>query len=179
MAVWRAIYRRNLLVSKSIRFHSEREVLSEDIVFDYDFFEHCTSVRYAPKAMYYYCSNQGSLTHTYNVAKLQKNQVLVSHLLDKAKCFGENEELFRQRICRLFVDYNASFIRKILLSANTWTQKKKDCQVLFDDPVWSFVQKAYLTKGMPFLNKLKYEFMIGRNIEALYVLFHLLNFVRK
>lgn len=179
MAVWRAIYRRELLVSRKIQFHSEREILSEDIVFDYDFFEHCTSVRYVPRAMQYYCSNQGSLTHTYNVAKLQKIQVLVSFLFDKAKIFGDNEELFKQRICRLFVDYNASFVRKILLSANPWAQKKKDCQVLFDDSVWLIVQKIYLTKGMPLLNKLKYKFMVDRNVVALYALFHLLKVARK
>lgn len=57
------IYRRQLLADHHVRFVSERECISEDIVFNVDFLGHAKRAAAIPDVSYYYeCGHKGSLS---------------------------------------------------------------------------------------------------------------------
>ena len=76
MSVWRGIYRRSLIEQFHIRFYSEREYISEDVLFDMLFYSQAKRVYIARTTGYYYCMNPGSLTHTSNPRKYLLNDAL-------------------------------------------------------------------------------------------------------
>lgn len=64
-----ALYRRNLLMKNHIRQMSEREVVSEDLIFQLQVALHASRVKFIPQCFYYYYMNGGSLTHTFKESK--------------------------------------------------------------------------------------------------------------
>lgn len=61
----KAVYSLDLIKEKQILFHSERELISEDLVFNVDFLQKACRVKTVPIQMYHYCLNPDSLTHLY------------------------------------------------------------------------------------------------------------------
>lgn len=61
-SVWHGIYRRSLI---DFKFVSEREYVSEDIVFTHMFMRRCKSFAYVPEALYHYMYNAKSLSRNY------------------------------------------------------------------------------------------------------------------
>ena len=64
-AVWHGIYQRRVLEQYNVRFCSERDLISEDIVFHLDFIPHCHTIQTIPNTYYNYCLNEGTLTTKY------------------------------------------------------------------------------------------------------------------
>ena len=63
-SVWHSIYKHSLFKKYNVQFVSEREYISEDLVFDIDYLPHCKSIVWIPDALYYHCYNGESLSHT-------------------------------------------------------------------------------------------------------------------
>lgn len=60
-----ALYRRSLIEKTGLRFRSEREVLSEDILFNLEICAVASAVRICPQYFYYYVQRAQSLTERY------------------------------------------------------------------------------------------------------------------
>lgn len=56
------LYRRDLIKAYGIGFVSERELISEDLIFNLTFLNHVGKVVITPDAAYYYCTNENSLS---------------------------------------------------------------------------------------------------------------------
>lgn len=68
-SVWHGVYRRALI---DFKFVSERESISEDLVFTHMFFRRCRSFSYIPAALYNYVYNAKSLSRSYNEATFER-----------------------------------------------------------------------------------------------------------
>lgn len=79
MSVWHSVYKRELI--SDIRFYSEREVCSEDLPFQVMAFNKANSVSYIPDALYYYCFNTNSLSHSFDFNKCFRFYNLVNKIL--------------------------------------------------------------------------------------------------
>ena len=55
MSVWKCVYRKELLQDKGILFPSERELISEDIIFQIRVLSQVKRVCTLSEVMYYYC----------------------------------------------------------------------------------------------------------------------------
>ena len=65
VCVWRAIYSLDLIRQHGIRFVSERDIASEDIMFHATYLPLSFCVCYIPSKYYYYRFNPNSISHTY------------------------------------------------------------------------------------------------------------------
>ena len=92
MSVGHAIYRHSIFMEHRVQFVSEREFVSEDIIFDIDFLSHVRSVCYLPDCLHYYVVNPYSLSHTYDDAKYHK-MVNLSRIIKErlAKIYSEEK----------------------------------------------------------------------------------------
>jgi len=177
MVVWRGIYKRSILADNDIWFHSERDYLSEDIVFDYDFLPKCKSLAYIPDTCYYYCYNGQSLSHTYRKEVFRKVSTLIRYLASVARTL-EKEDLLLERIDRLYCDYSSSTIRSII-SSNMPCIDKKSCftDVFADISLHNSVNRLLKNK-LPIFNCLKLKILRSQSFALNYFFWKLMNIVK-
>lgn len=70
-AVWHGIYKGDLIRNNGVSFCSERDLISEDIVFHLDFVSCCKVIRTIPDSFYNYCLNEGTLTTKYKAGRFE------------------------------------------------------------------------------------------------------------
>lgn len=77
------MYRRQLIAEHNIRFVSERECISEDIVFNVDFLKHARRAVAIPDVSYHYeCGHKGSLSKGYRSDWLER-EIHLYEVLEK------------------------------------------------------------------------------------------------
>lgn len=91
---WGAIYCRAFLLNNNILFKSEREILSEDIVFSIDLCLKANSIEYFDSCLYKYCQNNGSLSRSYRKDRFDRSLDLFNYMISIAKCNKLNKEAF-------------------------------------------------------------------------------------
>lgn len=79
-SVCKNLFRSDLLNEQSIRFRSEREVLSEDTIFMVDFIKCAGKAVGVPEAYYCYWRNEGSLSKSYNRQRFEKSLFFLGEL---------------------------------------------------------------------------------------------------
>lgn len=90
-----ALYRRELIEANAIRFHSERELMSEDYIFSIDFGMVCRKIVYTPYQFYYYRHNPASLSSVPRLDRFDRAVHFAEFLAEKMKGYGyENPEIY-------------------------------------------------------------------------------------
>ena len=90
-SVWKAIYKRSILINNNIKFCSERDFISEDIIFHTDLLPYINSISILPKCLYYYCLNGESLTKKYSANRFEKDIKLCIEVESKISYFIDKE----------------------------------------------------------------------------------------
>ena len=112
MSVWRAIYKKDIIDKNNIKFLSEREVLSEDIFFNFDFLENSLKKPvFCTGTYYYYCFNDTSLTNTYRADRFEKSVIFRERLIEKAIRYNEYNKL-KSYIDDFFIGYTRFAIKQ-------------------------------------------------------------------
>lgn len=66
MSVWNCLYSMDLIIKNQICFPSERKYISEDLIWDSEYFKYATKVAISNSVAYFYRYNPSSLTNSYN-----------------------------------------------------------------------------------------------------------------
>ena len=114
MCVWKAIYKRKIIEDYHIRFCSERQFVSEDIIFHLDFLPKVQSIGFIPDKLYYYCVNGvTTLTSTYSKEKFERNKILLCEIENRLlKLFPKEQFLNRYyRLCFLY--FRTSIVKSL------------------------------------------------------------------
>lgn len=143
MSVWHAIYKRSLIMSNNIRFMSEREVNSEDLPFQLDFFKKISNAVIIPECLYHYCLNGNSLTTTFKEVKFNRYIVMRSLLLDKMSADTDRFD----RANRFFIGYARSFTLH-LMNSNRRDKNDMLCKIL-QHPIWKELSSQYKPSNLP------------------------------
>ena len=75
-----AIYKRSVLFNNNIQFYSERELISEDLIFNVHFLDKAERVQRVPEQYYYYRVNESSLTRILRFDRFAMCGVLYRYL---------------------------------------------------------------------------------------------------
>lgn len=156
MSVWKCVYRKELLQDKGILFPSERELISEDIIFQIRVLPQVKRVCTLSEGMYYYCenSNSQSLTKTYSKDKFDRYKKLYNvelEMLSKIKFCEET----RLRATRMFLGNTRVCIKQICQSTENSKQEKKTLlQEICDDKEIQDVLKWYPWNDNPLRQKI-------------------------
>ncbi|MHC1721411.1 MAG: glycosyltransferase [Clostridiaceae bacterium] len=152
MSVLKGIYSNSIIKANNLRFCSEREFISEDIIFNIDYFKWAQCVAVIPDALYYHCQNQSSLTQAYKADRFQKDKVLYNALLrqledmdilDAAKQRIDRTFISRSRICIIQEVTNAEKIgvRKAKDNVRSICSDKTLQDVLYEYPIFKLPLK--------------------------------------
>lgn len=163
MSVWHSIYKRRIIEVNHLRFHSERECLSEDLPFQIDYLLKSKKVLYIPDAFYHYCLNEGSLTGTFNVGKIDRMFTLYHLLKSKTK----DIEGVNIRIDRFIIEYSRARVQDVIMS--NIKEKRKWITHICKRLQQTGVYERYPVKAIRIDRRIVYGFM--RKNQYILILF--------
>lgn len=110
MSVCMTIYSLKLINDYKLRFLSERQYISEDLLFNIEFLVHASCVYISDSCGYYYRDNGTSLTKKYQRDRLAKQIILTKHIIEISKdlCIYEESE---QRILSTFLAWVRNIVK--------------------------------------------------------------------
>ena len=112
VSVWHGLYSMEIINKYNIRFPSEREFISEDMIFDIDYFSHSQKVTFIHDCLYYYRkNNEESLTSVYNENRFNKEIILYKEILRKMSLLMP-EQKYLYRVQRTFLGRTRSCIKR-------------------------------------------------------------------
>lgn len=134
MSAWNGIYKKNIIDEGKIRFMSEREIVSEDIVFNVDFLKGCNCIALVPQPLYYYCINGNSLSQTFKASKFTGIIKLYNSLINRTTEYNSIE--MSQRCLRLLVEYTLGQINDLFYSSFSLKKKKLIFNTVAKNKIW-------------------------------------------
>jgi glycosyltransferase involved in cell wall biosynthesis len=140
------VYSHELIKTMNCRFHSEREIISEDMIFNFDYLTNAKKVGYVPFCFYFYCFNENSLSHTYKEGRDEKIKFFLSEvklrLSDKF-----SEQVYSLHYKRMLLMYFYGVILGNLSLAKEEKNLKRKITILnkCNDSFWSqlFIDYPY------------------------------------
>lgn len=153
MSVWHAIYSRDLIESNKIRFCSERQFISEDIIYHIDYLSKAERIAFIPDSFYYYCYNEDSLTKTFREDRFEKSVILHQELLRRFNVEGYDKKVYKNRVDRFLIGYARYTIVRLSKAGISYAEKIKILKRICRDKVWDSM-KDYPVQEMPFKQKI-------------------------
>ena len=164
-SLWRNIYRREIIEKNSLRFVSERELLSEDTIFNFDFMMQCEVAYVINKKFYHYVINDKSQTQTYHADQFAKELKLYYALEDRLKATGIYDEC-ELRLQRYLLARGRKCIKSEL--CNHAAQGKNEVRKILNSKELQVVLEKYPIFQLPlkykvvcYLMKYKMVWMLG------------------
>lgn len=162
-----ALYKRSVLLLYNICFHSERVLISEDLIFNLDFLIHASNAVVTNYQFYFYRVNNDSLSHTIRNDRFKKTLEFYHYLLNKKEIVTLGWE-GKERCMRLFIGYSRSIITQICQSTVTLKEKKKMVEEIVNNPIWIDIYNNYPRKVMPYKHRLFLELIYRKCLFLLY-----------
>ena len=180
MSVWRGIYSMDLINANKIRFCSERQFISEDIIFHLDYFEQSNKLLVLPEALYYYCENSASLTKKYKADRFEKNCILYKEIKKKLKEYQYPEKAYEYAM-KMFLVRARSSVYQAVAAEDILGIKSVRTEILSitKAPMFRKVVQTYPIKRLPKQKRLFLELMKLNASVLLYLLIKIKNSVGK
>ena len=140
MSVWHALYSRRVIVDNKVLFPSERELISEDIIFHLDYLKHSRRMAVTPECYYFYCENIGSssLTKNYRDDRFEKYVKLYHEIIVRYK--NPNTA---QRAARMLIGYTRSMLFQTAQYNFKYKSQLLIIQRVVSDRIWNDIFSSY------------------------------------
>lgn len=102
MSVCMVLFSNRIIKQNKLKFHSEREFISEDLIFDTDYYPLANKVCVCDSIGYCYCDNEASLTTKYNMERFVMQKKMTNEIKRRTRNLGINE-LCEERINTTFI----------------------------------------------------------------------------
>lgn len=113
VSVWKAIFKKEIFDKSNIKFVSERQFISEDVIFDIDFLSKSSHIVAIPDFVYYYCVNPNSLSKTFRADRFEKVKKLYFEIIRKlSKIYSK--EIYELRTDRFLLARARTNIKQII-----------------------------------------------------------------
>lgn len=110
MSVCMVLLSKKIINDNNLRFHSEREFISEDLIFDFDYYSKSKKVVVIDDIGYLYYDNEGSLTTKYNPNRFNQQKILTEEVIRRTKKLGIYS-ICEQRILNTFISISRYSIK--------------------------------------------------------------------
>lgn len=165
----KGLYSLGLIRKYGLKFHSEREYISEDTLFNLDFLCHSKRVKIVPWQFYHYCLNNASVTHSYRADKWKRLLMMLSILNDESKY--QNRAELQLRLKRTAIFYSMAALKQEKRRTDTGFTSKIDAfKKIIREPVLRDYLKGYPISKLP-IKWLIYTFFLKyRMVHMLYAI---------
>lgn len=154
-----AIYRLDTLRRHGIRFENEREYLSEDYLFSFDYYVHCLKVVSLPRTYYHYRITEGSLTRKLRLDVMDRVAHYCDHVIEKMRENGYSraEEWVAAGFYIGALRANMTFV--FLSPKFTWRQKREWFMERTSDPYFRSLCASYPWQKLPAKQRILFRAM--------------------
>lgn len=142
------LYRKEIIDKNNLRFVSERQLISEDLIWNLDILCHSSCIITLPHIFYYYYSNTNSLSKQIRTDKFKFFKSIREALLEQTERNHFPQEI-KLRIDKMFIGYSRSYIGKITNSTLPYKQKKQIISDICNDLIWEKIWQTYPIFKMP------------------------------
>lgn len=148
--VCKGIYRRELLMKDQIRFHSEREIVSEDSVFQIDVLSAAGQASVLDEIFYFYEYNPESLTSVYRKGRFEQNKKLYQLASEKIEKQFHSPEAAGQYTRNFIAAVRVCLMQEVFHEEeNGKKQAVKNMKAMNTDPLLQKVLSEYPWKKLP------------------------------
>lgn len=165
-----AIYRLSVLKGNNVSFHSERELISEDLIFNIDVLKHCKKALLNNTIFYHYRLNAESLTNTIRLDRVEKNLELYNYINRHLTSWGLDYSTGQERASRMFIGYTRSFMGPVLKSKLPLKEKLIWLEKVLSYPIWEEFYKNFKWKKLPLYAKVHFYAMAKRYKTILFLI---------
>lgn len=133
VSVWALCLRSTIIRENNIRFYSEREIASEDILFKIAFLRYCNIMVGLSEPLYHYYHTAGSLTHSFRSSAFENIKALRNKMID---IMGDDKQVL-QRINRFTISEIRMHITRLVNSDEAL--KIQQIKRILEDRIWNEV----------------------------------------
>ena len=132
MSAWTSMYSLDVIRKASWEFVSEREIISEDIYSLLKLYKHINRVSVLSDALYFYCENTDSLTHTYKADRFERIKNLYRECLNVCDelQYGSN---VKKRFTGPFISNTIAAMKMIVIADLDKKQRIEILKRIIDD----------------------------------------------
>lgn len=154
-----ALYKKSIIDNNKLRFVSERELISEDLIWNIDFLYHSYCIVTLPNTFYYYYNNTNSLSKRIRTDRFDYFKKMRVELINR--CIGCYKMPInaKTRIDRMFIGYCRFYIGSIIKSDISLKEKKHIVSSICKDKTWDELLNYYPIKKMPFIHRFMFYLM--------------------
>jgi len=150
-----SLYSNKIISKYNIKFHSEREFISEDLLFNMDFLINVKRIGLASDIFYNYCYNGESLTKTYNVNRFKEQKKLYCEIERKMKIHYDYN-LFKNNLDRLKISHlRGSIFQEIKnISLKNFHKRWSNIILMCNDNIFEEIFLNFPFKKLPIKHRL-------------------------
>ena len=174
MSVWKGLYSLDIIRDNGILFPSEREYISEDIIFHMQYLVKAKHIVIEGTANYHYCDNGASLTKSYKADRFQMEKVLLKKEVQELNQIFKKDEYAG----RLYKAFLGRVRRCIAQEVNANPDKKsagKNIKGICDDPLVQEILEEYDDRKLQKTKRMVNFLIRHRQVTALAVIFKIKN----
>ncbi|HII4441208.1 TPA: glycosyltransferase family 2 protein [Clostridium perfringens] len=143
MSVWKNLYSLEFLKKNNIRFYSEREYVSEDVIFHLCAVPKMRKIVTINESYYYYCDNSDtSLTSTFRDSKFEQYKTLYLKELELLSVF-DSEDNGRVYAARMFLGNVRNHMKQLSSSNYSLKNKLKRTKQICNDSLLNEILSWY------------------------------------
>lgn len=165
MSVWNVLYSMDIINDNNLKFCSEREFISEDILFNLEYYKLSQKVVVINNSLYNYRVNQESLTKKYRVDKFKSCKKLYNELYKKIKMIYNDDDKVKFRLQRQYFVNIRSCISQEAIKISGLNRKnaianiKNICDdIELQNIVWNYPINKLNIKQRTFILLIRYKF---------------------
>ena len=172
MSVWKGLYSLDIIRNNHIIFPSEREYISEDIIFHIHYIPLTKHIAIENTANYHYCDNGSSLTKKYNPNRfIMEKRLMKKEISELEKIFEKDE--FIQRLYKAFLGRVRYCIKQEVLLNSKKIKIRKNIKAICSDETVQDIILNFDDKKIQITKRIVNFFIKKKLVFALMIVFRI------
>ncbi|MFR0544736.1 glycosyltransferase family 2 protein [Limosilactobacillus reuteri] len=144
MSVWKVLFSTSIIQQNQLYFPSERKFISEDIIFDTEYYSKCQKVCMSNDIGYNYCDNDNSLTTRYNPNRFKLQIALFEELKERTLKLGIYDSV-KQRLYNTLIA-NTRYCIKLIVKFKGRNEALKSIEIILNNLTLKTILLEYSIK---------------------------------
>ena len=172
MSAWASLYSMKLIKESGWKFVSEREIIAEDVYSLLVLYKSVQCVAVLSEALYFYCDNGASLTHTYRKDRYKKIEKFYIETTQKAKQLGYSEKVI-DRVRMPYYSFTIAALKMISRANCSYREKRHYINEIMDSKIFRTLIKEMDYAEESFSRKVLWTVMEFKLTDICYILLRL------
>lgn len=172
MSAWASLYSMKLIKESGWKFVSEREIIAEDVYSLLVLYKSVQCVAVLSEALYFYCDNGASLTHTYRKDRYKKIEKFYIETTQKAKQLGYAEKVI-DRVRMPYYSFTIAALKMISRANCSYREKRHYINEIMDSKIFRTLIKEMGYAEESFSRKVLWTVMEFKLTDICYILLRL------